>query len=846
MKTIRLLSFSIICSLQMQAQITITNSDMPHAGDTARYTNAVINPFINYGATGANHTWDFSNLRAASQGLEEFIDVSSTNIVYAVVFANIPFFPNRSNVSSNTTAFPTNPLVPLVNPYNFYYRNSSEYKQTGFGAEIAGLPVPITFNNRDVIYELPLNFGDSSTSNSDWNINIPGLGDLGYWQTRTNEVDGWGNLITPHATYNALRVKTTRAQKDTVALDTLAGFAVDRPLLREYKWLANGEIIPVMQITTSEIFGLEVVTNIFFRDDFIKIETNPLADAVYCAGSTLNVPYTKHGTFNGQGLFTAGNVFTAQLSDSSGSFANPINIGSVTFTQSGIINATIPTGTISGYHYRIRVASSNLAVEGSDNGTDLVIFNSTPVINGITASGSLTICAGGSVTLNTDTGIYYIYQWYNNSTVINGANSVSYTATAAGDYTVDVINICGTTTSAIITVTMPAAPTSIINTTNLFPCQGDTLLLNGITTDATNLQWQLNGIDITGAINAVLSVIADGDYNLVATGACGVVTSNTLTVTFVTAPLPATINGSGNNTCIGDSILLNATAGAGNLQWQLNGIDITGANADSLYAFASGDYTLITSNSCGSATSNIVTLSFTAAPPTPVFTSSSLSACAGDSILLTYSQVTGISFQWQLNGFDIPGTTNPLLYINTGGNYTLTATNTCGTAISLAATIIIHPIPTQPVISQSNDTLHSTPAAGYQWYYNGVLIAGANGIDFTPTTGGGYSVIITDSNGCTNTSASYNYSGTGIESLNMSAIHLYPNPVNSKLQLEWNQTQLLQSVIIQNTLGENVLSKANTNQEQKMSMDVSNLTSGIYFLQCIALNGTVTFKFVKQ
>jgi hypothetical protein len=86
----------------------------------------------------------------------------------------------------------------------------------------------------------------------------------------------------------------------------------------------------------------------------------------YFAGDSVKVTVTANGTFN------SGNVFTAQLSDSTGSFAAPVNIGTLTGTSSGLIQGVIP-GTASGSAYRIRVNSSNPVVTGSDNGSDIFI-----------------------------------------------------------------------------------------------------------------------------------------------------------------------------------------------------------------------------------------------------------------------------------------------------------------------------------------------------------------------------------------------------------------------------------------------------------------------------------------
>ncbi len=93
-----------------------------------------------------------------------------------------------------------------------------------------------------------------------------------------------------------------------------------------------------------------------------------------CAGASTSVSYTASGIFN------AGNIFTAQLSDANGSFVSPLAIGTLTSTAlSGNIGVTIPMNTISGSGYRIRIVSSNLSGVGADNGTDIVI-NSAPVI----------------------------------------------------------------------------------------------------------------------------------------------------------------------------------------------------------------------------------------------------------------------------------------------------------------------------------------------------------------------------------------------------------------------------------------------------------------------------------
>lgn len=98
--------------------------------------------------------------------------------------------------------------------------------------------------------------------------------------------------------------------------------------------------------------------------------TNNVAPSNWCFNNAANLTVN----FTSTGTFTAGNTYTAQLSDASGSFASPVVIGSISSTaNSGTINATVPAGTAAGTGYRIRVVSSNPATTGSDNGANLTI-----------------------------------------------------------------------------------------------------------------------------------------------------------------------------------------------------------------------------------------------------------------------------------------------------------------------------------------------------------------------------------------------------------------------------------------------------------------------------------------
>lgn len=78
------------------------------------------------------------------------------------------------------------------------------------------------------------------------------------------------------------------------------------------------------------------------------------ADTAICAGEQAQASVAANPDY------AAGNVFTVQLSDATGSFATAVNIGSVTGKTGGGITCTIPTNTVSG-NYKVRIVSTEPA-----------------------------------------------------------------------------------------------------------------------------------------------------------------------------------------------------------------------------------------------------------------------------------------------------------------------------------------------------------------------------------------------------------------------------------------------------------------------------------------------------
>ncbi len=347
----------------------------------------------------------------------------------------------------------------------------------------------------------------------------------------------------------------------------------------------------------------------------------------YCAGSNISISYLKKG----DGSFGASNIFTAQLSDSNGSFANPVIIGSKQSTIGGNINATIPLTTLNGSKYRLRVISSSpSSVIPSDNGSNIIIQHST-ANSVITASGPTTFCSGNLVTLSAPNIAGYSYQW-----ALNGASmqdATNFYVTSYGDTTENdnyqclVTNACGidTSNSIIVIAKSSPAPGYISASGPTTFCKGGNVTLSVGVAAGLTYQWYHydSGLDsIPGATSASYIVDSNGNYYIKEINQYGCSAFANSTISVIVAEIPAvSIQAFGdsvwktiNDTTICTSDSLQIFANVNNInsniqyqyEWSVNGTDIPDAIPNYFFARTSGTYQVKVTNICGSTLSQEV------------------------------------------------------------------------------------------------------------------------------------------------------------------------------------------------------------------------------------------------
>jgi len=223
-------------------QIIIDNTDMAEPGDTIRLSSTLDISGIDFYATGQDYTWDFSALEALSQTVDTFVTVQETPWVYQLVF----FL--SSNQAKKLTEFDQFPGFEVTNTYEYFNNSSSDYRSVGLGVTLNGLPLPNKYENPDIIYKFPVQYGNQDSSVSSYEFDIPGIGYAGGWKKRVNQVDGWGTLITPYGEFETIRMKTNIQQYDSLYIDSLGfGFPVFRNY-DEYKWLGNDFGLPLCRV----------------------------------------------------------------------------------------------------------------------------------------------------------------------------------------------------------------------------------------------------------------------------------------------------------------------------------------------------------------------------------------------------------------------------------------------------------------------------------------------------------------------------------------------------------------------------------------------------------------------
>ncbi|MEO0311698.1 MAG: hypothetical protein RIQ89_1355 [Bacteroidota bacterium] len=540
-----------------------------------------------------------------------------------------------------------------------------------------------------------------------------------------------------------------------ISLSTDGGFTYPTVLLASTANDGSESItVPNINTTTARI-KVEAIGNIFFDISNTNFSITPSAAVLsnittgvvsptnFCAGANLNVTFTTNNPAN------AGNVFTVQLSNGSGSFAAPETLGTLTATTAGTIACTIPSTTPTGSGYRIRVVSSNPSVIGSDNGANINISAQVAAAGSINTAFT-NFCGGLPITFTVgaiSNATTYTWSVPAGAVISSGQGSqtvvIAFPASGVSG-NVSVFGSNANCTGASSSIGVVANPVPAIPTANAASgCAGTPITLSGTPAGGSfSVANPYNGASTTFtytvmngfgcmATSAPASITVNNQPSVNASNASGCAgtpinlsgtpsggtfnvsnpyngpstsfvysytdlngCSNSASANIVVNPLPVvTVNttpascGSSNGTAIAS--ITSGTAPY-NYSWS------NSATTASITGLAPNTYSVIVTdaNNCIGTNSGTVSNSGGA---TATFTASATSVCAGQTVTLTNTTAgSGLTFQWRRNNLNVSGATNATYTFAPSGtaSYALQVSGSCGTATSTPTNITANGLPT--------------------------------------------------------------------------------------------------------------------------------------------------------
>jgi PKD repeat protein len=469
-------------------------------------------------------------------------------------------------------------------------------------------------------------------------------------------------------------------------------------------------------------------------------------------------------------------------------------------------------------------------------------FSGVPVANYTSASSLL-----NTTFTNTTAGPVTSYAWDFGDAQTSTLQNPSHTYSADGTY-----NVCLTSTSPCgsdtecQTVTVCSLPVAayISSASSLNVTFTDMSSAN-----ATSWSWDFGDGGTSTLQSPLHTYAADGTYNacLISTSACG---SDTVCQT-VTVCAPVIAAYTSTDAFLNVSFTDGSVGSAVSWTWDFgDGNTSTVQNPSHTYA-ASGTYTvcLITSSSCANDT-----------------VCQMVSVC--DQVMASYNSLTtflnvdftdnstgsAASWSWDFGDAGTSTLQNPSHTYAANGTYNvcLIATSACASdTMCQMVTVCDSSIPAFN-ITQTTDSVFLTDTSSgtinsWFWDFGDGDTSIVQNVAHMYTAPGVYSVCLTIVNDCgsSTTCQSVTIVATSIAENNQAIMNSYPNPVADLFNIQLQQGLQHLTIEIFDVTGKCVGLKKDISEE-RVSMDVSTLSSGLYMLKLNHASGSSTLRFIKE
>ncbi len=527
--------------------------------------------------------------------------------------------------------------------------------------------------------------------------------------------------------------------------------------------------------------------------------------AVTSSSANTVITYTNNGSgiFGGTATYTVG---TTPYDIITGDF-NADGKTDLATANSGSYNASVllnnGTSMANSVNYIVNGSTAPYALTTSD-------FNKDGFLD-LAVAGSQT-STGIYLLLGTGTGTFRTASTFTvNLTYANPTKLIS------GDYNLDGVADLAISQFSYNTMSLYINAKPVISgATSICAGTTTTLTASGATTYTWSTSAMTNTIAVTPSSNTVYTVTAT-------VGTCS--SASTSTVTIMALP---TINATPPSPviCIGNQATLNAS-GAVSYTWN------PGAFSGSTYVVAPGSTTTYTvtgadANGCV----NTASITVTANPKPPAFSSVNSPVCVGQAITFTTS-TGGAAYTWSEADGSTSTLQNPNIAaaaLTNSGVYSFTVVSSQGCTNTATVNVTVNPLPTitanSATICQGASTVLTATggvtANNYTWTPGGVI---TTALTTTATSTTIYTVAGTDPNGCVGT-------GTSTLTINPTPVFVVNSPT-----ICYGSTATLTSTIVTNGIPPYTYNWSNG--ATTVSTTVTPLATTQYGLNLMDANGCV-------
>ena len=244
MKQLLLLSIAL-SSQSLWGQISLDQTDMSSVGDYIPRKSDTMTVLPGPGGSGPNQVWNFTTLSA-------YVITENTSVVSVASTPNGNQFGNSNMAMTNDNA-----------SYLYFNKSAQSFSTQGFSGDLLGTGVINAVFNPDLtLHQFPRTFGSSFSDTYVIDVTVPGaainplLSQIHFKRTSVvhDTTDAWGQLTTPHGTYDVLRIHTMEVFSDSIWAQPIFPpvwnlVSTSTDTTHSYSWVGKGGKLAIAEMS---------------------------------------------------------------------------------------------------------------------------------------------------------------------------------------------------------------------------------------------------------------------------------------------------------------------------------------------------------------------------------------------------------------------------------------------------------------------------------------------------------------------------------------------------------------------------------------------------------------------